>query len=204
MTSDPVSFRAIASTTSSPASVAGPWPCASPDGTTRRPYGRAPALASLSPRQASAWGLLTSGTSGPSGTSSSSSAGLQSSLESRLRRRLGAPGSPEYVLTWKRWDMPSGAPICRLQASERTTIGQGFSLWPTPCATDHKSVASHQHVEKRKTHSRGVRWPETAARRGWTGQPNPEFSRALMGFPVTWHHCAPTATPSSLRSRRSS
>jgi hypothetical protein len=40
-------------------------------------------------------------------------------LESRLRARLGAAGSPEYVLTWKHWDMLSGPPICALRARGR-------------------------------------------------------------------------------------
>ena len=41
-------------------------------------------------------------------------------------------GSPEYVLTWKHWGMPSGLPICALRAKARPISGKGFSGWPTP------------------------------------------------------------------------
>jgi hypothetical protein len=41
-------------------------------------------------------------------------------------------GSPEYVLTWKHWDMPSGPPICALRARARRTSDSAFGGWPTP------------------------------------------------------------------------
>ena len=41
-------------------------------------------------------------------------------------------GSPEYGLTWRHWNMPSGPPICALRASGRRTSGKGCSGWPTP------------------------------------------------------------------------
>lgn len=65
---------------------------------------------------------------------SSESAVLQSSLESRLRARLDASGSPEYALTWKLWAIGVGAPICALRASARRTFGNGSTGWPTPNA----------------------------------------------------------------------
>jgi hypothetical protein len=73
-------------------------------------------------------------TSGPLFTALSPSARLQSSLESRLRQRMDVNGSPEYALTWKLWDMPSGPPICALRASGRRTRASGFIGWPTPMA----------------------------------------------------------------------
>jgi hypothetical protein len=45
----------------------------------------------------------------PAFRASSPSESLQLSLESRLQARMAAYGSPEYVLTWKRWDMCVGA-----------------------------------------------------------------------------------------------
>ncbi len=61
----------------------------------------------------------TNGTSGRCSTNSSRSLSLQSALASRLRQNLDVNGSPEYALTWKQWDMPSGPPICALRASAR-------------------------------------------------------------------------------------
>lgn len=43
-------------------------------------------------------------------------------------------GSPEYVLTWKHWDMPSGPPICALRGRPRRTSDKDFSGWATPTA----------------------------------------------------------------------
>ena len=57
---------------------------------------------------------------------------LQSCLASRLRANLGVNGSPEYSLTWKRWDMPQREPICALRASGRRTSDKDCGGWPTP------------------------------------------------------------------------
>ncbi len=45
-------------------------------------------------------------------------------------------GSPEYVLTWKHWDMESGPPICALRASARRTSDNACTGWPTPKAQE--------------------------------------------------------------------
>src|SRR5690606_36671809 len=45
-------------------------------------------------------------------------------------------GSPEYALTWKRWDMLSGPPICALQASARRISDKDCTGWPTARAND--------------------------------------------------------------------
>ena len=103
-------------------------------GPTNARSGPEVAHANLSARQAQAAMLLTSATYGHTFSGSSASARLQSSLESRLRARLDADGSPEYVLTWKHWDLQSGLPICALRASQRRTSGKEFIGWPTPMA----------------------------------------------------------------------
>ena len=97
-----------------------------------------PASRSVQPARASE--PKTSGISGQCSARSSASADLQQSLESKLRARLDENGSPEYALTWKRWDMPSGLPICALRASARRISGNGSTGapkgWTTPQAHD--------------------------------------------------------------------
>lgn len=124
--------------TSSPGSVAGPSPSASPAGPTTARSGQGAAPASLSARQAREQGLMTSGIYGLRGIGSSSSADLQSSMESRLRARLLTTGSTLYKLTWKPWTTPTGLSRSRLRASVPRTSGTGCSGWPTPSATDYK------------------------------------------------------------------
>ena len=63
---------------------------------------------------------------------------------------MGASGSPEYVLTWKQWDMESGPPICALRARAARISDNGFGGWPTPVANDdNKSPEAHLAMKKR-------------------------------------------------------
>lgn len=66
------------------------------------------------------------------GLGSSPSASLQSSLESRLRARLGGTGSDLYSLRWKSWAIAGQEPICALRGSVRPTSGSACTGWPTP------------------------------------------------------------------------
>lgn len=88
--------------------------------------------------------MPTNDTCGPLFIGSTPSAALQSALASRLRARLDANGSPEYELTWKEWDLPSGVPICALRASGRRTSGKGCSGLPTPKAEDSEQTGAHR------------------------------------------------------------
>lgn len=131
------------SATGSPASAGGPSPCASPACRTMLKCGREAPLASLSPRQARALGLLTLGTSGPISTGTLRSDVLAGSLVSRLKKRLGSDGSTLFALTWKLKITPSGQWVCLLRASARRTDASACSSWPTARAADgEKNVRS--------------------------------------------------------------
>jgi hypothetical protein len=95
---------------SSPGLAAGRSPLNSPDGQTPNPPGPAPVRVSRFRALDSEKAMPINDTCGPLFTRSSPSADLQRSLESRLRARMDVNGSPEYALTWKDWDMPSGVP----------------------------------------------------------------------------------------------
>ena len=119
---------------SSPASADGVSPLASPDGPTTSPSGPEAAPASRSRRRASAKAQPTSAISGMSLAPSFASAGPLSSLENRLRARMGLGGSMEYALIWKLRTTPCGRAISALRASAHRTSDSGYGGWPTPMA----------------------------------------------------------------------
>ena len=121
-------------------------------------YGLAHVLVSLSPRQAKASGLLTSGTYGPPGSISSSSARLNKFLVSRLQARLGLRGLILFALTWKVRRTPSLAPICALRASARRISDSDFGSWPTPNAgpqNDGDTTWQERRAELKAKHGNG-------------------------------------------------
>jgi hypothetical protein len=94
------------------------------DGRKTGRYLRAAALVSHSVSPAKAKELKTSDTFGPLFDGLSPKNDLQQSLENKLRQAMAVNGCQEYVLTWKRWDMKSGPPICALRASGAPHIRQ--------------------------------------------------------------------------------
>lgn len=154
----------------------------------------------------------TSATSGPLSQGSSESVALQSSMENRLRVRLAGRGSPEYGLIWKRWDMPSGPPICAQRASGRRTSGSGCSGWPMPQTMD---TLPPMEYERRLNHpgrpgrtvSGNLRevvtlagWPTPCQQDGPKGGPNQGEDRLPTAAQVAgW----PTATARDWRDGRS-
>ena len=128
---------------SSPASAAGATRSSSRAGKITAPSGLEAARVSRSARRGKEKVSTTTAISGRNSTASSPSAILQQSLENRLRAKLDVNGSPEYALTWKHWDMPSGPPICALRGSALRTSGKGFTGWPTPTVPSNTN-GNHQ------------------------------------------------------------
>ena len=137
-TSQSLTSQVSLSAISSPASADGPTPCDSPAGPTTVLCGRDLALASPSVLPEKAEPPPTNDICGPPSTVSSHTLALQSSLASRLHRRLDCNGSMLFKLIWKTQAMPSGLPICRLRASARRTSDKDSSGWPSPLVNDAK------------------------------------------------------------------
>lgn len=165
-TSSPPTSSATPGATSSPVSADGNSPCDGRGGPTTGPSGPGRVPVSRSAAPASSGAPPTSDTCGRLFGSSSPSADLQRSLESRLRARLDVNGSPEYALTWKRWDMPSGPPISALRASARRTSDSDCSGWPTP------KVATGKYCYSGGDHSKVV-WNLKGAAEHVAGWPTP-------------------------------
>ncbi len=124
--------------TSSTGTADGPTPSGSPNGLDL--FGQPLSPVSRSRRRGSKKRTKTKDISGPCSFGSSESAVLQSFLASRLRQILGDSGSLEYEVTWKRWAMPSGSPICALRGRQRPISDSGFTGWPTPTGQDNDQV----------------------------------------------------------------
>ena len=119
------------------------------------------------------------------GSYSLQSAVLQQFLASRLQALLDCDGSPEFRLTWSWQDMPSRPPICRLRASARRTGGNGYGLWPTPCAGDQ--IARKQMRPSRAATGRTTGYLTEAVLMAWptprtpTGGPEHQSRKTELG-----------------------
>ncbi len=171
-------FDHLLSATSFPESADGVTRSGLQDGQTSGRCGQEAAPASHSAPPGSRKVKQTKGTSGRCSGNSSDPASLQSRLENRLQANLDVNGSPEYELTWKSWDMKSGAPICALRASARRTSDNAFIGWPTPQAHDVTGRSSGQKAKHGTKHGCSC-LVNTANLAGW---PSP-----MAGTPAT--HC---------------
>jgi len=211
-----MTLKGIGSVTGLPGSGGGPTLLSLQGGPLTVGCGPAPAPASPSPAPANGKASRMIAICGPTGGVSLASASLQSCLESRLRASLDAAGSLEYVLTWKHWDMELGLPICALRASELRIKDNGYIglLLPTCTADDstgrqlHKPKMTHsgtfRHNNKSGTQSH-TRLSQVLNHLGRSDLAvSATFRGWMMGFPMAWTQCAPTAMPSCRRSQPNS
>jgi hypothetical protein len=115
-------------------------------------------------------------------------------------------------------DGPNGGPA---QGTDRLPGACALATWPTPTATDSARGVKPPRLQDTgipltqrvgmidlntpaRLMASGVIRTGSDARMENGGQLNPAHSRWLMGFPPAWDDCAPTAMPSSRKSRRSS
>lgn len=186
--SDPATSPDTCSVTSLPESLGGPSPWRLPDGRLIDPCGLAAALVSLSASQVREMGLQISGISGLHGSTSSASAALQSSLENRLRQRLGTNGSMECVLTWKARSTASGRQYCQLVPSARPIGEIVYGLWPTPTVQDSEQAGGKGCIASGKRghslHSMtATLWPTPAARDWRSESASAEFYKRWAANP---------------------
>jgi hypothetical protein len=187
--------------TSSPASADGPTHSGSLDGPTTDLFGLEAAPASLSLAPVKARRPMTNATCGLNGFLSSPSGDLQSSLESRLKRRLDGVGSTLFSLIWKTKTTPAGRPYCQLAASARRTSDSDYGSWPTPEAagfggdTNMRSPEGSQREMERKGSPQDLNQAATLA--AWSTRAN------KRGFPdAHGSQEAPWATPTANEKRR--
>ena len=175
---------------SSLASADGPTPCGSPDGPTTDLFGRALAPASHSAERASEPANRMSATFGRIGTGSSSSGALQRSLENRLKTRLPLVGWMTPLAIWKRPATPARRRFFRLILSAAHMKDNEFGLLPTVTKGRNGPGGTGGCKAAKRIFGRDWYFPHEAA---W-----------IMGFPEMWLKLAPSETPSSLKSQRSS
>lgn len=149
-TCDPMISGATRSAISSPGSADGPMRSGSQDGPTTDLFGQEVAPASRLAPPERARRPMTDATCGLRGFLSSRSAALQSSLVSKLKRRLDGVGSTLFSLTWKDKATPAGRPYCQLVASARRTSDNDCGSWPTPTKDEAGGTPERSLARKEK------------------------------------------------------
>lgn len=132
--------------------------------------------------------------------------------------------STRCYLTWKPSATPAGRLLFRLVPSMPRTGGTDSGLWATPSSSRTGDFTVDGRTKQRRPSLQGQAkmWPTPAAQMGKGpghgpnkegapnlqtvigGSLNPTWVEWLMGFPIGWTDLGPSATPSSLRSRKRS
>lgn len=122
------------------------------------------------------------------------------------RRPICDDDLPTRVLRKELWPTPSATLgpnaglVTNKKGREGGTLVEAVSnrmIWPTPTARDWRSDKGKQS-DKELYGSKGKPLPRVVG-----GALNPMWVAWLMGYPPEWISCAPSATPSSRKSRQS-
>lgn len=127
----------------------------------------------------------------------------------KTSQRCLIEGWETFSETWPRSGMMrSGIAYQRQPLAPRTIETAYGSLLPTPTRDDGRGfyVASLNQAQNRVKDGRQMHWihPALLSKRLNKGWANPQFSEALMGFPIRWSDLAPSEMPSSRKSRKRS
>lgn len=177
-------FEDMTNVISSPASAGGLTLCNSQDGPDHVGPDLAPASRFPAPGKDSE--PKTQGICGPCSEILSETASPQSCLASRLRRRLGANGSPEYSLIWKEWAIAGQEPICALRASGHRISGKGSTGWRSPDSNKRGGAYTDpQKVMERMEAGHQVNLEDQAVLSGWPSPNVPNGGRSSPQMSAT-------------------
>ena len=116
-----------------------------------------------------------------------------------------ADGLAEFLETWPRAGMMQSGTAFRRRSLAPLIAVTGFTLWPTPNASDWKAGFSNAPNRSQSSLPRsiGIVMGVNSGRRGG---PNPQWTTWIMGFPMMWLNVqhARSAMPSSRKSRKRS